>query len=191
MTNRNPSLTLTTTEVDRIVDLLLAKKYVNPERIVQTNMSHSGNVTEYVRTRFNYKQQNHVTRRSNTLSKLIAAAVGTYKSPSGRVYLVKGVKNYYESYALGHVVAFTKEEAMGKGNIIYGYALGEFRPEYKLDATFIGYGAWKEAQVLNLSLLTAANESIKHAAALVRTAQAKMNMLVALSDGFTQDLNGD
>jgi len=191
MTNRNPSLTLTTTEVDRIVDLLLAKKYVNPERIVQTNMSGYGNVTEYVRARFNYKQNNHVTRRSNTLSKLITAAIGTYKSTSGRVYLVKGVKSYYENYALGHVVAFTKEEAMGKGNIIYGYALGEFRPEYKLDATFIGYGAWKEAQVLNLSLLTAANESIKHAAAQVRTAQAKMNMLVALSDGFTQDLNGD
>jgi|APGre2960657423_1045063.scaffolds.fasta_scaffold31014_3 hypothetical protein len=191
MTNRNPSLTLTTTEVDSIVDALLAKKYVRPERIVQMNMSGYGNATEYVRTRFNYKQQNHVTRRSNTLSKLITAAIGTYKSTSGRVYLVKGVKSYYENYALGHVVAFTKEEAMGKGNIIYGYALGEFRPEYKLDATFIGYGAWKEAQVLNLSLLTAANESIKHAAAQVRTAQAKMNMLVALSDGFTQDLNGD
>jgi len=191
MTNRNPSLTLTTTEVDSIVDALLAKKYVRPERIVQMNMSGYGNVTEYVRTRFNYKQQNHVTRRSNTLSKLITAAIGTYKSPSGKVFLVSGVKGYYDKYALGHVVAFTKEEAMGKGNIIYGYALGEFRPEYKLDATFIGYGAWKEAQVLNLSLLTAANESIKHAAAQVRTAQAKMNMLVALSDGFTQDLNGD
>ena len=191
MTNRNPSLTLTTAEVDRIVDLLLAKKYVNPERIVQTNMSRSFCINAYVESRFNYNQQNHVTRRSNTLSKLIAAAVGTYKSPSASVYLVSGVKGYYDKYALGHVVAFTGEEAISKGNIIYGYALGEFRPEYKLAATLIGHGAWKEAQVLNLTLLTAANESIKHAAAQVRTAQAKMNMLVALSDGFTQDLNGD
>ena len=190
MTNRNPSLTLTTIEVDRIVDALLAKKHVSPERIVQMNMGNS-NVGEYVRSRFNYKQQNHVTRRSNTLSRLIVAAIGSYKTSSGKVYLVKGVKSYYENYALGHVVAFNREEAMGKGNIIYGYALGEFRPEYKLDAAFIGYGGWKEAQVLNLTLLTSANESIKNAATQVRTAQAKMNMLVALSDGFTQDLSGD
>lgn len=189
MTKRNPSLVFTTIELDSIVDNLLAKKYVSQERIVQMNISVQ-NVTEYVTARFNYVQQNHVTRRSNTLLKLIVAAIGNYKTLSGKVYLVNGVKSYYETYALGHVVAFNSEEAIVKGNIIYGYALGEFRTEYRLSAAFIGYGGWKEAQVLNLTLLTSANESIKHAATQVRTAQAKMNMLVALSDGFTQDLNG-
>lgn len=190
MSSRNPSLTLTQQQVDNCVDALLAGRYVDQRVVFNMNMSRSETVTAYVAERYNYSQRNHITRRSNTISKKILDCLRDYKSSDSLVYLVSAEKTYYEKYKLGYVVAESSAAAIAAGNIIYSHALGEFRSDFRMTATLVGPGQWVNAEKMNLELVSDVNKQITELVKQMKTYQNKIDTLSAVSLGYTQNLTG-
>jgi len=150
---RNPSLTLTTAQVDELVDAIYRKEKVDPKTIIASNLLNGKNLHGYIEARWDYSQQNHITRRKNSLYEKLRKALGNTKAQLS-VFKINIELSHYTEYVLGHVVAASITDAIRIAHLVYGHVLCELQPK-RIEAILVGAGTWKECMSLN-------NEAIEH-----------------------------
>jgi len=184
---RNPSLILSDSQVDDIIDKIYSKDKIDPKLIADSNLLLGDNLHEYVSSRWPASRRNHTTMRTNSLRRKLRDAMGTHRTQMF-VYKISVELKDYSSIIVGHVPAKTSDSALNIAKLVYGHVMFDI-PSKRVIATAVGSGSWDQASILNRESLKSIEEYKANKKKTIENIQAALEIYEKAMTSLTVDVS--